>query len=317
MERTTRILTAAALAGFLLGPALARAYDQPAMNLGLTSFLDGGPPAGPGFYFTQYVQYYRSTQFVDQDGDEIGLPDPEVGVWAGLSQFIYQSNQPLLLGGKWGLDVIVPLVRLSADYGAAGPFPADNGAGIGDVLVGPFLQWDPIMGAAGPVLMHRIELEVLLPTGKYDSDKELNPGSGFFSFYPYWSATLFVGPKLTTSLRLHYLWNAENSDPNRGFVGAEDSQAGAAVQGNWAAEYEVKPHALRVGANAYYLKQITDTKMDGDDVPDRREQVLGLGPGLVYHRSPQQHLFINLFTELMAQNRTKGSKLVVRYVQHL
>jgi hypothetical protein len=317
MERTRRMTLIAALAGCLLWPALSHAYDQPAVNLGFTSFLDGGPPAGPGFYFAEYLHYYASSQLNDQNGDKMPLPDPKVRALVSLSQFLYQSNQPVLMGGKWGLDLIVPVVSLSADYGGAGPFPADNGTGIGDILVGPFIQWDPIMGASGPRFMHRVELQVLLPTGKYDKDKELNPGSGFFSVNPYWSGTFFITPRMTSSLRLHYLWNAANSDPNRGFGTAEDAQAGSAVHANLAADYEVMPKQLRLGVNGYYLKQITDTKAGGSDVSKRREQVLGIGPGLVYHRSPEQHVFLNLFTEVLAENRTQGTRVILRYVQHL
>lgn len=294
----------------------ASAYDLPSVNLGFTSFVDGGPPAGPGFYFTQYVQYYTSDQFNDHNGDELPLPEPDVDVWVSLSQFIYQSNQPIVFGGKWGIDIIIPLVHLKTEYGAAGPFPADNGGGIGDILVGPFIQWDPIMGAEGPIFMHRIELQMLLPTGKYDSNRELNPGSNFFSFNPYWAGTLFITPHLTTSVRVHYLWNAENDDPNRGFVGASDTQAGQAIHANFTAAYEFIPKRLRAGLNGYYLKQISDTEVDGRDVPNRKEEVLGLGPGMVYHHSQDQHLFINLFFETMSENRTEGTRIILRYVHH-
>jgi len=63
------------------------------------------------------------------------------------------------------------LVSFDLDYGNNGPWPEDNGSGLGDVLIGPMLQWDPIMGANGPIFMHRIELQFLLPTGKYDSTR--------------------------------------------------------------------------------------------------------------------------------------------------
>jgi hypothetical protein len=303
-----------------VGPA-ARAYDLPAVNLGFTSFLDGGPPAGPGFYFSQYIQLWKSDDFKNANGDA-ALPafaDEDLTAWISLSQFIYQSNQALLWGGKWGLDVIVPLVDLDLDYGVDNPaFPQDNGSGVGDLLVGPFLQWDPIMGKKGPIFVHRIEIQMIFPTGEYDKNKELNAGSNFFSFDPYWAFTVFITPKLTASARIHYLWNAKNQDPNRNYraLGAHDTRAGQAIHMNFAMAYEVIPHRLRLGIDGYYLKQVTDTQMNGKDMSGTKEQVWGIGPGLVYHFSKDDHLFFNTFFETGAENRPEGDRFTLRWVHH-
>ena len=287
----------------------ARAYDLPSVNLGFTSFLDGGPPAGPGFYFTEYGQWFRSNRFTDQNGDKIG--PFKVDVWVSLSQFIYQSNQKVLFGGKWGMDVIVPYVAFDLDP-KGGPL-TDNRSGLGDILVGPYIQWDPIMGENGPIFMHRFEFQMLVPTGRYDRDTSLNPGSNFFSIDPYWAGTWFILPQWTASWRVHYLWNDENDDPAGGF---DTTQAGQAVHLNFASEYEVLPKHLRVGLNGYYLKQVTDMKANGDNVPDTREQVLGLGPGLVWHISQNDHIFANVYIELAAENRPEGERYNLRWVHH-
>ncbi|MGV8074391.1 MAG: transporter [Syntrophobacteraceae bacterium] len=291
------------------------ANDLPALNLGLTSFLDGGPPAGPGFYFSQYFQYYRSTKLADAKGHGF-LTDDELDVFVSLSQFIYQSSAELLPGVRPGICVNIPIVAFDLDHASPWIPIQDNGAGVGDILVGPFLQWDPIMCGNRPIFVHRIELSMIFPTGKYDSNRELNPGSNFFSFNPYWAATVFPTPKWEVSWRIHYLWNAENDDPNRNYFPADDTQAGQAIHLNFATSYEIIEKRLRAGLNGYYLKQITDTQADGHDISGSREQVLGIGPGAVLHYSKDTHFFMNFYAETEAENRTEGYRLNLRLVHH-
>lgn len=307
-----KIVRGVVLVGCL--PAVAAAQLLPSVNLGFTSFLDGGPPAGPGFYFQEYVQYYSAGTFRDQHGDKIPLLG-SLDAWVSLNQFIYQSDQPILFGGKWGLDVIIPLVSLDVHPGAIPVLSARSG--LGDILVGPFIQWDPIMGANGPIFMHRIELQNLVPSGEYHNDRVLNPGSNFYSFNPYWAGTVFLKPEWTASWRLHYLWNAKNGDPNKLlFPTADDTQAGQAVHLNFASEYEVLPKQFRVGVNGYYLKQITNAQIDGHGVPNSREQVLGIGPGALYSLSQNDHFFFNAYFENQAENRPEGVRVTARWTHH-
>jgi len=328
MKRLLHRLTSAAL---VLAAGNAPAFDLPSVNLGFTSFLDGGPPAGPGWYFQEYLHFYQGDKLVGDDGNAVLAPTPRgveehsADAFVAMQQLIYQSDTELLAGGKWGLNVMLPIVDLDASPDDSLAIQA-NGTGLGDLLVGPFLQWDPVMGANGPRFMHRIELQMVFPTGKYDSDHELNPGSNHFSFNPYWAGTLFVTPRWTASWRLHYLWNAENDDPStrtrfaiqlaRPDLPVNDIRPGQAVHVNFATAYEVLPKQLRIGLNGYYLNQTTDTEVDGEDLAGRREEVFAIGPGLVWHASPDTHIFANLYFETEAKNRPEGTRFNLRLVQH-
>ncbi len=294
---------ALALLALLTLPVLG--YDQPSVNLGFTSFVDGAPPSGPGFYFQEYVQFYTADKL-----ENAPFPDENINVMVSMNQLVYQSDQKCIAGAKWGMNLMLPFVTIDSDIPQA---PA-NGTGFGDLLVGPFLQWDPIMGKNGPLFMQRVELSVILPTGKYSSNNALNPSANFLSFNPYWAGTLFITPKLTLSTRLHYLWNAKNTDPNDPRA-QHKTQAGQAIHANFAASYEVIPKKLRLGINGYALKQTTSTEIDGQDIPGK-EQVFAIGPGALFSLSKDTHLFFNAYKETGAQHRPEGERFTLRLVHH-
>ncbi|PLX97803.1 MAG: phenol degradation protein meta [Desulfuromonas sp.] len=296
MKILRNLIVAAAL---LVIAAPAFAYFQPNVNLGFTSFLDGAPPAGPGHYVQEYLQYYTSD-------DLDGIPGGDVDVFVLMNQYTYQSNQELLFpDARWGINVMVPFVDIDSNL-------PNNGSGIGDLLIGPYLQWDPIMGKNGPFMLNRVELQLILPTGDYDNNKLLNQSSNHFSFNPYWAATIFPAPKVTASWRLHFLWNGENGDFG---PGKADLEPGMALHGNWAVAYELMPKELRVGVNGYFFEQLTDTKINGNDSGDD-ESVVAIGPGAVYHFSKDMHLFANIYKEFRANDRPEGDRINFRFVYH-
>ncbi len=302
------------LVALLVGSS-AIAYDQPSVNLGFTSFLDGIPPAGPGWYFAQYVQYYTSDTLPDlQLPPDFAGANPELDAWISLTQIIYQYPKVLPTGANLGLDLILPAVNFDLKPDGT-PLTANDG--FGDLLVGPYLQWNPIMGKNGPVFVHRIELQILLPTGDYDETRSINPGANVVSLNPYWAATWFITPKLTVSGRFHYLWNATNDDPNTPpDLGIADTQAGQAVHANFATEYEVIAKQLRLGINGYAFRQVSDSKVDGTPMDGGKEQVVAVGPGALWSFNQNNHLFLNVYVEMAAENRPEGERYGIRYVHH-
>ncbi len=312
MERLHHLAMAACLlTAAIVAPTLA--YQQPSVNLGFTSFVDGGPPAGPGFYFAEYIEYYTADDFSDFP---VPGAKPEVSVWASLNQFLYQSNTPVLFDGRWGLDVIVPVVWIDSSPASV---LTDTANGVGDILVGPYLQWDPIVGDNGPIFMHRVEFQMIFPSGSYDEEKNLNPGANAFSFNPYWSGTFFITPRWTVSARAHYLWNSENDDPWFGY-NLNEIQAGEAVHANVATSLEVIPKQLRIGLNGYWLKQISATEGTNQaghtsDIHDD-EMVMAVGPGALLSLSQDTHLFFNAYFETETDCRPEGERFIVRLVHH-
>lgn len=278
------------------------ALNQPPINLGFTNFIDGASP-GPGWYLTEYLQYYAADDVKDGDGHTL-LDDVDVQALVNLNQIIYQSNVNFL-GGNPGLDVIIPLVDIDAD------FPLTSQDGVGDVLIGPFIQWGPHMVFGRPYF-HRFEFQVITPTGENDEDNALNAGGDVWALDPYYTFTYFITPKLTTSLRFHYLWTSEND--NR--APALDVQAGQAIHLNYAVDYAVTD-SFRLGVAGYYLKQLEEDDIDGGPPgieDDTEEQVFAVGPGLVWHINKSMTLMGAVNFETAAENRPEGVRSTLRFI---
>lgn len=305
--------------GFLAGTVVmtavaAHAYDLPTVNLGMTSFLDGGLPAGSGWYSQTYLQNYDSDKLTDSKGDKLGLPKTDLKYQVVVEQLSYMSD--IRVGNAaLGMNFLLPFVsKMDMDDGLNNAGIKAQG-GFGDLMIGPFIQFDPVMGANGPKFVQRIEFQVNVPTGDYDANKDINPGNNAVSLDPYWAATYWFNPKWTASTRIHYLYNFKNDDPSYAFGNVDDIQAGQAIHANFATDYAVSPQ-LRLGINGYWLKQITDTKVDGEDVKGRREQIWAIGPGAMYSFSKNNHVVANAYFEQDAKNRPEGTRLQVRYIHH-
>jgi len=294
---------------------------QPAVNTGSTSFMDGfGDPTGSGLLYLNYLSWIGSGSLKDVHGNSVPIfQDPKLNVLVDLNQFLYSFKMPEGAFAQPGLNLIVPLVDTNASSGAGSQVPLnDNGFGLGDLTFGPFAQFKPIFVDHHPMFVHRIEFDLLAPTGKYDSTKIVNPGHNTWGINPYWAATLMPVPRLEITTRINYLYNFKNSDPGEGHT---TTQSGQAIFDNFAVAFELLPHnetrtgaiSLRAGLNGYYFKQISENKTDGKSDSNSKEQVLGLGPGAMWIATHEDSFWLNVYFETAVENRFASHVVQLRW----
>jgi len=318
------LLYTATVFGWGLASAAAFASEPP-VNTGGTSFMDGfGDPTGYGVTYMNYLSWATSNSIKDSSGNSVPVfKDPRLNAIVDLNQFIYTFNVPDTFIAQPGVNAIVPLVDLSSSFGAGGPSLPANGFGLGDITLGAFLQFKPVVVEHHPLFAQRVEFEVVAPTGKYSSTKDINPGSHAWAIIPYWAATLLPIPRLEFSNRINYLYNFENGDPMNTTPGstATSTQEGQAIWDNFAVAFEVLPHddartwmhSLRVGVNGYYFKQITENKTNGAAGSGTKEQTLGIGPGLMWIVSHQDAIWVNTYFETAVKNRFASDVFQIRW----
>jgi len=83
---------------------------------------------------------------------------------------------------------------------------------------------------------------------------------------------------------------------------AQNLSVSAAITDTW-----------RIGVGGYGLWQLDDTRVDGHAVPGSRQQVIGVGPGLLWSDG-HATVIANLYEEIEARNRPRGTSAVLRFL---
>ena len=271
---------------------------EPTGNLGDTSFLDA--IGGPGVLLEEIADGAHSGHVMDGAG--------RATTGSTSSNSISENTHVAFLShtrvfGAWfGVEFLQAFAHVNAG-------PGSKVTGLGDLTVSPLiLQWDE--KRIGPLrLVQRVVLDFDVPTGEYYQAAKLNLSNHAFDVQPYYALTLFPSKHLESSWRVHYLWNATNKQPAV-TSGAQSTQAGQAIHFNATVGYRL-PHGVWVGANGYYLDQITDPKVDGRSIGNSPERVGAIGPGALWDMG-HWLLFANAYHEVGALNRPEGSKVVLR-----
>ena len=272
----------------------------PTVNLGDTNFEDA--LGGPGWLLQEFPEAYVAGELKDSHGKTI-LGSNRVTAYSTTTHVAFVSKKRVL-GGWLSGEVLQPLVDLDVQLANG---TSSRVRGLADLTVGAGLQWAPKKIGEG-VFVHRFVLDVGLPTGKYNDRQPVNIGNHFVVVNPYYALT-YERKKIEFSARLHYLWNSTNNDPFVGF-GIRNMQPGQAFHVNYATSYELWK-GLRLGFNGYWLQQVTDHKIDDNDMPGSRERTVGLGPGIQLN-GRDIWFRVNGYVETDVHNRPSGIMVTFR-----
>jgi hypothetical protein len=299
--------------------------SQPQGNLGMTSFYDGFSGSDPGWYYLGTFRYTTANAIKGSDGSNSpAFKNPKINALMLVNQVAYTSS--VHIGeGTLGFNAILPVVSLSSSFGQGGATLQGNGTALGDLTIGPQLQFKPVMSEGGrPLFVQRFEFDAMVPIGQYRHNSDLNQGSGYYSLNPYWAATIFPTAKWEISWRLYYLYNFKNNNPASSspttYLGntVTNTQAGQSTWVNFTSSYEVSPR-IHAGINGYFFKQLENNRANGASMADSREQVLGIGPGMMIDimrdNGKKDALWLNSYTEVKVRNRSRNSLILqARYV---
>ena len=319
-----RVCAAAILIMICAADTRAGTLEPSGINLGLTSFFDGFGGTEPGFAYLGYYTFEHLDHIVDANGnDSPAFKNPNIDVFLMLNQLVYTTPVTLFDGNAHlGFTGLLPLLGYNTSFDQSSPVKLTSINGFGDLTLGAFLQFNPLKSGGRPVFSHRFEFDVIAPIGRYSATDNITPSAHFWSIAPYWAATWLPTPKLELSVRLNYLYNFANNDPQGVSSTVTSTQAGQAAWANFTASYEVLPK-FNLGINGYYFKQFTNDTFDyADGTTDNglafgdsgKAMLLAIGPGAFWHVGKEDFLHFNVYFQADATNDARGAVFNIHWI---
>ena len=222
----------------------------------------------------------------------------------------YTFEQPVL-GAHYSVGAMAPYVWMTVE----GEIETELGdrrrrdtvSGLGDLtLIPALLGWKD-----GP-WQYNAALTVYAPTGDYEVGRLANPGLNYWSFNP-WAGVSYNNPTNGFNAALHggLVFNTENPDT--------DYRSGVMthLEGSVQQLLPVGSGFLSIGAEAFWLEQVTADSGQRPILGDFKGRTAGIGPVLGYILPlGQQNLVAELrwLPELETRNRLEGDYIWLKVV---
>ena len=297
MKTKQTVLVSLALGlGLLAGIPAAQAQYTGHYPIGVEGIKGGSLPP-PGVYLRDYNLFYWADRLNDPYGDPVKDP---TGREVDFDGFVYANAiRPIwitkwkVLGGSYGMDVLVPLIYTDLTVGS----PVGSCFGVGDVFFEPITlswhwkQWDLGVGYG-----------FWAPTGNTAPPPTARAGKGYWSNMFTLGATWFPDKAKTWSLsvlnryEIHTQADFTNITPGDTF--SMEAGLGKTIR-----------TAVALAPVFYYQQQTTKDRASPNTSLDR---VFGVG-GEVGTFFPKVKLFVSgrYFYEFRAQDRPQGNTVML------
>jgi hypothetical protein len=299
---SSRMLFSLGLLG-LCTTAAATENGVPTTAFGVYDFGAGmmPPPSSTGIFGLR-TGYYSANDQKDRHGRSRDNNFSLDVLTLGLA-YIHMTNNTVL-GANYGFGGVVPFFKMDGSVEIptpGGPLKLEaDPFRMADLLISPLiLQW-----SLSPNLFINAQLQIMAPTGDYDKNRLVSPGLNHWAFSPIVNATYITdsGFELSSSFQADINTRNQATNYKNGVEYRHEFAAGQHM-GAWT-----------VGLGGYYYRQLSDDEAPGLD-SGNRARVMAAGPAVSYFKQGLPPVWLHVYKEFDARNRSEGYSIGLRIAQ--